>query len=82
MGFGEIRCLSENLILFRPKSKKVRVRVWRELDKREVNAFLCLIYGGIRDCERKKESLVKGKKKPPSEVVVVMKIILADLGFC
>ena len=27
-----IRCLSKNLMLFRPRSEKVRIRVWREVD--------------------------------------------------
>ena len=40
--------------------------------KREVDAFSGLIYGGIWDWERKKESLVKGEKKPTSGVVFVM----------
>jgi len=39
----------EKLILFRPKSKKVKVRVWRESGKKEVDAFSGLIYGGKRD---------------------------------
>ena len=29
-GLERIGCLSENLMLFRPRSEKVRVRVWRE----------------------------------------------------
>ena len=42
-----IGCLSENLILIRPILEKVRVRVWRELGKRGVDAFSGLIYGGM-----------------------------------
>ena len=46
-GLERIGCLSENLILIRPILEKVRVRVWRELGKREVDAFSGLIYGGM-----------------------------------
>ena len=37
-GLERIGCLSENLMLFKPRSKKVRVRVWIESGKREVDA--------------------------------------------
>ena len=33
-------------MLFKPISKKVRVSIWRESGKREVDAFSGLIYGG------------------------------------
>ena len=33
-------------MLFRPKSEKFRVWVWRKLGKREVDDLLGLIYGG------------------------------------
>ena len=73
----EIIGCRETLMLFKPKSKKLRVRVWRKSGKREVDdAFSSLIYGGKWDKETEKEKeieiLVKGENKPPSEVVVVM----------
>ena len=44
------------MILFKPKSEKVRVWVWRESDKREVDAFLGLIYEGY-EIERERKGV-------------------------